>query len=496
MFSKIMISYNATAPAPDEVSMMPWLAISHPNGTFNFRTQEMFNSIQAAIESVNIISGDTIWLGNITYSENVIINKKIIIRPISGVNVTVTASNPNLPVFTINPNGNGTTIQDLIINGSINNAGVYINSAPANYILGNNITGNSNGIYLYNATENVISGNGISNNSLNGVFINTGFDNEVSSNKITYNGVAGINIQNSDDNCILSNIISNNWDGIYLNNSSTEVHFNQIIGNNRYGLYNLGNGTVNATNNWWGSNGPILSSTGPSDINIGGGIVTYNPWLVLSLNSATDRSDRNGTYYNYWITADLTHNNQGNDTSPDGNIPDDIPIAFNSTLGIINSSGSTKKGRVEIKLTSSSAGTANISALLDNQNVYGSVNITGVDVLGVYNPRTLKSFATIQAAVDDIDTIDGDTITLADGIYTENVIINKKLTIRPVTGAKVTVKANDINKSVFVINNEGSGSTIQGLNIIGSSDSYCISLSHVYNSNINNNTISNSKRGV
>lgn len=495
MYSKIMTSYNATETPPEKVYMIPWLARSNPNGTFNFRTQEVFYSIQAAIDDTDTVSGDTIWLQKTNYSENVIINKKITIRPFYGVDVTIQASDPNLPVFTINISANGTTIQDLLINGSNNNAGIFINNSNENQILGNNITNNTNGVYVYNSTENVISGNEILNSSINGVLITTGSDNEISGNQISYNGSVGISIQNSDKNRIYSNNIFSNLDGIYLNNSSTEVHFNRIAGNSRYGLYNVGNGTINVTTNWWGSNNPLVSSTSPSDICIAGGNVTYNPWLILSLTGLTDRSDRNGTNYNYQITADLTHNNQGNDTSSDGNMPDDIPIYFNTTIGTINSSGTTKKGKAELKLTGSSAGLANVSATLDNQTVYHSVNITSVNILGVYNNRTMESFASIQEAIDDPDTIDGDIINIAEGIYIENIVVNKKLTIKPVTGANVTIKAKE-GKSGFVVSNEGSGSTIQGLNIISFTDSYGISLSHAFNANIVNNTISNSNRGI
>lgn len=496
MFSKILISYNATEHPPDNVTVIPWLALSNPNGTFNFRTQEVFNSIQAAIDNADTINGDTIWLEKPTYTENIAINKKIILRPVSGFNVTVQASNPNLPVFTINSSGNGATIRDLNIKGSTSNSGIYINNSTKINILGNNITSNNNGLYLYNSTDNFISGNKILNNTLNGVFIDTGSGNEISGNEMTYNGYTGISIQNSNDNGIYNNNISNNHDGINLTNSSTEVHYNRIIGNSRFGLYNQGNGIVNATNNWWGSNNPIVSSTSPSDICITGGTVTYNPWLILILNSSTDRSDRSGTYYNYLITADLTHNSQGDDTSSDGNIPDNIPINFNSTLGSINSTATTKKGRVELKLNSTTPGTANVSVTLDNQTVSQAVNITSVNVLGIYNTRTHESFATIQKAVDDVDTRNGDTITLAEGTYSENVAINKKLTIQPVTGAKVTMKTDDPDKDAIILNNGGSGSIIQGLNIIGSSDSNGISLSHTFNVNINNNTILGSNKGI
>lgn len=495
MFSKILISYDPTEHPPDDVKVLPWLALSNPNGTFNFRTQEVFNSIQAAIDDTDTISGDTIWLNKVSYSENVTINKKINIRPVTDVNVTVQALNLNLPVFTINNSGGGTTIRGLTISGSTNNAGVYINNSNENNILKNTITGNNNGVYLYNSMDNLISGNDISNNSVNGVLISGGSDNTISENEITDNNT-GINIQNSNNKGIYSNNITDNVDGIHLNNASIEVKYNRITGNSRYGLYNEGTGTVDATNNWWGSNNPIVSSTSPSDIYIVGGTVTYNPYLVLTINSSTDRSDSSGDYYNYLITADLNHNNQGNDTSSDGQIPDDIPISFITTIGTVNSSATTKKGKAEVTLSSTSAGTANVSATLDNQTVNQPVTITSINVLGILNTRTQESFTTIQEAIDDVDTRDGDTITLAEGTYTENVAVNKKLTIQPVIGANVTVKADDSDKSVFVMNNEGSGTTIQNLNIIGSMDSYGISLSHAYNVNINNNDISNCNAGI
>jgi trimeric autotransporter adhesin len=497
IYSQILNSYDTSKPLTDHIAVIPWIAVSNPNKTYNFRTQEIFTSIQVTIDNINTQNGDTIWLGNLTYSENVLINKKVILKPVTGVNVNVQALNPSLPVFTINTSGSGSTIKDLTINGSTSSAGIYINSSNENNVLGNTIKGNGNGLYLDKSTDNVISGNTISQNSANGVFINTGSDNTVSGNTVTYNGADGVNINNSNDNIISSNTVSNNTrDGIHLYNSSAEINFNRIVSNNRYGLYKESNGIVDATNNWWGSNNPTVSSNSPSDVYIVEGTVNYNPYLVLNINSSCDRSDRTGTYYNYLITADLTHNNQGNDTSSDGNIPDGVPINFSTTIGTISTSESTKKGKSTLKLTSTTADTANISTALDNQTVSKTVNVTRVDVLGVYNNRTQKGFATIQAAINDSNTLNGDIITLADGTYTENVAVNKKITLKPITGDNVTIKTADADKSVLVINNGGSGSVIQGLNIAGAGDSYGVALSHAFNCNINNNTISNSSNGI
>ncbi|MCE5215330.1 MAG: right-handed parallel beta-helix repeat-containing protein, partial [Methanobacterium sp.] len=207
-------------------------------------------------------------------------------------------------------------------------------------------------------------------------------------------------------------------------------------------------------------------------------------------------SDLSGDYYNYFITTDLTHNNQGADTSSNGNIPDDIPIYFKTSSGTINNSAPTKKGKAEVKIIGNSTGTAIVRATLYNLTVSHQLNITRVNLLGVYNTRTNKSFVTIQEAIDDIDTINGDTITLAEGTYTENIIINKKLIIQPFNGSDVTIQAGNSDKSVFVIDSDGSGTTIQNLKIIGSNDSYGIALSHAYNTNLNNNIILNSSKGI
>lgn len=500
MYAQILHSYSSNNEIlPDYVTLTPWIAVSNPGAIYNYQTGKVFNSIQAAIDDIDTHGGEFIGIGVETVTENVIVNKKLTIMPIPTLDVTVQAADPNLPVFTITTYGSGSILIDLIIKGATNSAGIFINNSYYSTISGDTIFDNDNGIFILNSTNNQVADSEILNNNMNGILIDTGSDNKIIGNKVTGNGQNGISISNSNNNILSNNIIvNNNMDGIYLNNSSTQINFNKITGNSRYGLYNTGNGMVNAQNNWWGSNNPIISSTSPSDICINGGTVTCDKWLMLNVTGSTDRSDRSGDNYNYVITADVTHNNQGEDTSSGNsniplNLPDGIPLNFTTTFGTINTTISTKNGKSVATLNSTTAGSTNVTITLDNQSLTIPVNIVNVNTLGVYNTRTGEYFSTVQSAIDDNNTLDGDTITLADGTYTENVIVHKKITIKSVTGANVIVKAADSNNNVFTI--VENGSTIQNLTVIGSSDSYGIFIYGDY-TNIIGNVISANYYGI
>jgi parallel beta-helix repeat protein len=443
---------------------------------YNERTQKGFNTIQSVIDDVDTLDGDIIVIMSGTYVENIIVNKNITLMPFSGQNVVIQAADISQPVVLVNSEGNGSKIEGLNITGSTI-SGISLNFTNNCIINNDTLTGNSIGILLQNALNTAIQNNNIQNNSETGINIDNSDSTTLTSNMITGSDY-GIYLSNSTNNNIQSNNITDNQYGIYISNSSAYINFNRISGNTIYGLYSTGNSIVDATNNWWGSNNPSASNTSPSDICIINGTVTYDPWIVLNVSSSPD--DINGVLD---INADLTHDNHGNDTSSQDNIPDGIPLYFNTTLGTIESSSSTRGGRAVPKLNNTTLGMANVSATLDNQTVSKTV------LLGVLNNRTQEVFSSIQSAIDDIDTLDGDIITVGDGIYTENIVVNKILTIIAADGANVTVQAVDTNSNVFTINSSGSGSAIEGLNINGGYDG--INLDSADNCTITGNTITN-----
>lgn len=122
------------------------------------------------------------------------------------------------------------------------------------------------------------------------------------------------------------------------------------------------------TNNWWGVNNPTVSSTLKSDIYIKNGTVNYNPWIVLKIDY-TSSTNSGG---NVSVTADLTHNNQGGDTSSQGHIPNGLPVNFTTSLGTIVGTASTVKGRATtvLKLGNTESKTVTVSTSLDKQSVF------------------------------------------------------------------------------------------------------------------------------
>jgi len=403
------------------------------------------DSIQSAIN--NASNNDTIIVNDnngtaYTYTENLVINKTLQLKTINGTNVTIQALNPSKSIIMVYNGGSGSIIQGLTITGATNYVGIYLNQSSNCNITGNKITNNYHGIYLYKAYNTLITQN---------------------------------------------TLINNVKDGICVVNSTVNVKFNIISGNTRYGLFVLNNGNANATNNWWGKNIPnyICSTSWPSTCDIWNQncIVNYDPWLNLTITAP----DTIHTGEDYSITADLTKDKNGNDTSSQGNIPDGIPVNFTTIIGNISTPVSTRNGKAMATLNSALKGPTLVSVNLNGQTVNKTVNI-----LGVLNERTNEWFNTIQAAINDTDTLNDDTIILSEGTYTENIIINKKLTIKGISEGNVTIKALNSSKTVLTVNSTGNGSTIQYLTITGQTNMPVIFLDSADNCIITGNIVTNS----
>jgi hypothetical protein len=179
-------------------------------------------------------------------------------------------------------------------------------------------------------------------------------------------------------------------------------------------INNLTDNPVDATNNWWGNNkGPIAVS----------GNVGYDPWLVIGISANPASIEANGTS-TATVTADMTKNSEGKDTSDSGHISDGTQITFSTSKGSIIGT-KTFNGVATATLTSSATvATATVKASAPPYTSAATATTTifftkaGVEVTGSKTEETTSGNVTVDAKTEASTEVEkkGDgtpTITVA-----------------------------------------------------------------------------------
>jgi len=202
----------------------PW------NGTKEHPYQNITNALEHAID------GDTIFVHNGMYFENVIVNISV---SIVGEDRSSTIVDGNGTINVISIRANNVSIQNFTIKNSgpdFDDCGIFVDGSSRVNISHNTISNNNNGIKFSSSVNSAVSSNTMSNNDYHGIVLQSSSNNVISGN-ILRNNFDGIGLHDSINNVVSSNTMSNNdYDGIVLQSSSNNVISGNTISNNNVGM--------------------------------------------------------------------------------------------------------------------------------------------------------------------------------------------------------------------------------------------------------------------
>lgn len=419
---------------------------------------EAYTSIQAAINAAS--EGDTIIVRDGTYHENVVVNRSLVVRSENGpANCTVHAADPSNHVFTVTksevaiagftvggasyaeragifvgPIGGyydlygciisnnsivnssyGILLSRPINNGIVNNTvmnnsiGIYLQSSTTNTILNNTVSGNAIGFYLNASSTNRLEFNTVADNE-EGVILFYSNSVELLSNHITHNGL-GIGLISSSWNRLSGNRVACYYTGICLNSSSNRntILNNAIYSNGENGIAlssSSNNSILGNTVSENGNDGICLSIRSRNNT-VSGNTVSYNPVGIC----VTAFSDGNS-----FTTNDLVNNN---DTAKDIS----INTWFNNYFSDYAGQDQDGNGLGDVPYLVQGGGNRDLRPRMHYVLTPNQAPVT------VYVP---DDYQTIQYAVNYVPP--GSTIIVRDGTYHENILINKRATIRSQNG--------------------------------------------------------------
>jgi parallel beta-helix repeat protein len=215
-----------------------------PLPVLNVNTGIRYATIQAAVTAAT--AGNTILVSDGSYTENVVIDKSIIIRSENGAaTTTVTAATATVPVFDVNA-ADFVTIDGFTVRGATgsNIGGIDFTDSDSGTITNNDVANGYNGIHLGGtSTNNTISYNNCHDNSKRGLSMrNDAFANYAFRNTFSANTDKDICIKDmTHDNVVwLNNVLGGTLDIGTANTENSPTPITYTYGGSTYTSY-LGN---------------------------------------------------------------------------------------------------------------------------------------------------------------------------------------------------------------------------------------------------------------
>ena len=195
-----------------------------------------YTSIQEAVDNAN--DTDIIIVHSGIYSENILINKPLTLKPADNdSNVIIKGTNSSNYIFHIKASNTSITGFNLKgETGSKLSSGMYLDNVKHCQISGNSISNVKDGILLSSSQENNIEDNYLFSNYLHGINISGSDNNSISKNRV-FSNLYGIIVESSNSNIIVRNNASLNESyGIALFKTNKSIVNDSIVTGNKHGI--------------------------------------------------------------------------------------------------------------------------------------------------------------------------------------------------------------------------------------------------------------------
>lgn len=526
----------------------------------NRTANTVYNTIQAGINAAT--AGDILEIAPGTYAENVVVDRSITLRGSGdGADPAVDTildgtTAPGRGIF-INTGITNVTIEDLrVVNyGGANGTGIYANGQNNNFTVQNVTTNNngpgsisaSGGIYMNGPVNTVLIDNVTAQNNWGrGIVIWNGLKTNITitNNDVRNNNCCGIELQDGTASGVTmtGNTVVDNADsgmsaiGLTSGAGANLIANNTVTDNGRFGIeiklpngtgLTSGDGSIVVENN-------TVSLTGtPTDLRDWAGIAVFRRGWVTGNNNVdipTGVIVRNNSVSGYQQTNVGSSSDgfgivvEGTNMAVTSNTLTNNDVGVQLQAGHLPYTANTNIDGDQSNLADQYFGRGNspvgCAAVLNNTFSGNTTDTRNVGPVGggtVINTNTAETFCSIQAAIDDANTLNSHTLQISAGTYTELLDVTKSLTligepgvvIHPNanipdfasahSGAIIWVQANDV--TILDLEIDGDNPAINGGHVYGGADINAVRGIYMngtfYNNiRIQNVTLQNLGRGV